>query len=213
MGAVRGWAVGGATSPLAREACTFGAADEELVFRTAGGPAFSVLNDSQVMCVGVSAVQSADVANCGGHGPRVAFGDGRLAAPAVANGTGFVVAGAAARAAMLAGAVRLDVYTPKRLSASKMGAVAAALAAAASDATGVATVDVGASAAAAAAGAAVQTVHMRVAPAAAAAARSAMVDALASGAVARAARLAPGGLHLEALSLAPGSGRVGGGGE
>ncbi|KAK1865815.1 hypothetical protein I4F81_008338 [Pyropia yezoensis] len=120
MGAVCGWAVAGATSPLVREACTFGAADEELVFRTAGGPAFSVHNDSQVMCVGVSAVQSADVANFGGRGPRAAFGDGRLAAPAVANGTRFVVAGTAARAAMLAGAVRLYAYTPKRLSASKI---------------------------------------------------------------------------------------------
>ncbi|KAK1865866.1 hypothetical protein I4F81_008389 [Pyropia yezoensis] len=202
-----GWALAGATSPLVREACTFGAADQELVFRTAGGPAFSVHNDSQVMCDDVSAVQSAEVANGGGRGLRVAFGDGRLAAAAVANGTGFVAAGTAARAATLAVAVRLDVYTPTRFSASKAGAVAAALAAAAGVATdAVATVDVGASAAAAAAGAAVQTVYVRVAPAAAAAARSAMTDALASGAVARAVRLEPGGLHLEALSVAPGGG-------
>ncbi|KAK1863277.1 hypothetical protein I4F81_005835 [Pyropia yezoensis] len=202
-----GWAVPGATSPLVWEACTFGTADQELVFHTAGGPAFTVHNDSQVMCNGISAVQSAAVANGGGRGLRVAFGDGRLAARVVANGTALVATGTAARAATLAVAVRLDVYTPTRFSASKAGAVAAALTAAAGEATDVvATADVGASAAAAAAGTAAQMVYVRVAPAAAAAARSAMTDALASGAVARVVRLAPGGLHIEALSLAPGSG-------
>ncbi|KAK1861794.1 hypothetical protein I4F81_004374 [Pyropia yezoensis] len=130
---------------------------------------------------GVSAVQSADVANVAGRGLRMAFGDGCLAAAAVANGTAFVATSSAARTATLAVAVRLDVYTPTRFSASKAGAVAAALAVAADVATdAVAIVDVGASAAVAAAGAVAQTVYVRVAPAVAAAARSAMTDALAS---------------------------------
>lgn len=208
-----GWTVAGATSPLVREACTFGAADQELVFRTAGGPAFSVHNDSAVVCDGVTAVQSADVAPGGGAaGLRVAFGDGRLATTAVANGTDFVAAATAARAATLAVAVRLDVYTPARFSASKAGGVAAALATAAGvPADAVATVGVAGSAAPAAAGAAVQTVYVRVAPADADAAQTAMAAAVSSGAVARAVRLAPAGLHLEAVSMAPGSGGGGGG--
>ncbi|KAK1864192.1 hypothetical protein I4F81_006742 [Pyropia yezoensis] len=75
--------------------------------------------NAPVMCDGISAVQSADAANGGGRGLRVAFGDGRLAAAAVASGTAFVANSTAARAATLAVAVLLDVYTPTRISASK----------------------------------------------------------------------------------------------
>ncbi|GAB0490843.1 hypothetical protein MMPV_002081 [Pyropia vietnamensis] len=207
-----GWAVAGATSRLVREACTFGAADQELVFRTAGGPAFSTHNDSRVVCDGVAAVQLADVA-AGSDGLRVAFGDGRLASAVIVNGTAFVAAATAARATTLAVAVRLDVYTPARFSATKAGGVAAALAAAAGVAAdAVATVDVGGSAASAAVGAAVQTVYVRVAPSTEATVRSALTDAVASGAVARAVRLAPADLHLEALSVAPSGGSASSGG-
>ncbi|GAB0490840.1 hypothetical protein MMPV_002078 [Pyropia vietnamensis] len=196
-----GWAVAGATSRLVREACTFGAADQELVFRTAGGPAFSTHNDSRVVCDGVAAVQLADVA-AGSDGLRVAFGDGRLASAVIVNGTAFVAAATAARATTLAVAVRLDVR-----------GVAAALAAAAGVAAdAVATVDVGGSAASAAVGAAVQTVYVRVAPSTEATVRSALTDAVASGAVARAVRLAPADLHLEALSVAPSGGSASSGG-
>jgi len=198
------WSVAGRSADLVRDACTFGPADQALVFQTAGGPAFSAHNDSVVTCDGVAAVASA-------RPWAVAFGDGRLARAGVANGTAFVATATAARAAAVAVSLRFDVYTPATLSATKVDAVAARLAAAAGvPADHVACVDVTAAASAAGGGAstagrAVATLYVQTDVGEADAAGAAMADAVTTGALARAVRLAPDGVALESVGAAPGT--------
>ncbi|KAK1865865.1 hypothetical protein I4F81_008388 [Pyropia yezoensis] len=195
------------TAPLLRDECTIGAAEQSLVFLSAGGPAFSTHNRTDVTCTTAAGPDGGAVAKRPAA-VSVSFGNGTLAVKSLANGTAFLASAAAAGDAALSLTLRYGAYAPDRFSAAKSGAVAAAVAAAAGvPADAVAVVDV---APGPGGDGCDQTLLLRSAAGADVAATQRVVGAVVkSGELAAAVRLPSSGVALVALGVARGVGPLG----